>query len=260
MLDYGWKRMKHPDASLQGFRGTVFYTDEVDNHEIQLPLGGVLSVYPYGRKGRDPKYQSANCSSVITGSIAWGLGQGTTSLSAAQMNTGPFTHAYNVYGAKTVTLTVNASACTTANCPCGGTASSSTATIYIRVPKYEDCAPDCPEPDEFVTTLSPTDETKEKPAGPDLSSAIRTIQPNPFGSAVAIHFTVPKATKPVMEVFDITGRRVTHAALPEYAAGAWTWTWNGMDESGHRANAGIYFIRARLGPTTEIRRLVKLDQ
>ena len=190
--------------------------------------------------------------------IAWGSGQGTTSLSAAQMNTGPFTHAYNVYGAKTVTLTVNASACTTANCPCGGTASSSTATIPIRVPKYEDCAPDCPEPDGVTVTLSPTDETEEKPAGPDLSAAIRSIKPNPFGSSVTIHFTVPVSTKPEMEVFDVNGRRVKQAVLGEHTPGAWQWNWDGTDESRHSVGAGVYFVRLQAGRAMQTRKAFRL--
>jgi hypothetical protein len=161
-----------------------------------------------------------------------------------------FTHQYNNYGHRTVRLIVSATGCN------GSGTVVDTALIRVWIPKEEDCEPDCPEPTETVVTL-PGGEGQSQV---DLSAAIRAIQPNPFGSSVAVHFTVPVATKPEMEVFDVNGRRVKLAVLGEHAPGAWQWTWDGTDESRHSVKAGVYFVRARLGSTVQTRRLVKLDQ
>jgi hypothetical protein len=249
MLDYAWKRYKHPDASLHAFIGTDFITDEVGNHDVVLEKPSALKVRPYGRKVRYP-----NCTSTLSGSINWGAGA-NTSISESQLNSETFTKTYTTLGEKTVTLTVNATGCTTQGCSCGGVAGASTATIHVVVvPKGDGgCYPNCPEPEGLTTTIP-------EPQDQDLTAAIRAIRPNPFGSAVAIHFTVPISTRPDMEVFDVNGRSVKHAVLGEHAPGAWQWTWDGTNENGNAVGAGVYFVRARLGSTVQTRRLVKLDQ
>ena len=249
MFDYAWKRYKHPDASVHAFVGSEFVTDEVGGHLVSIQKSATLTVRPYGRKVRVP-----GCTATVSGSINWGEGS-ATSVSSTQLNSASFNKIYSTLGLKTLTLTVNATGCTTSGCTCGGNASS-TATLNVEVvPKNTGCEPDCPDPEGVIGTLPETEAPEQ-----DFTAAIRAIRPNPFAANVAIHFTVPVKTRPEMEVFDIGGRRVKHAVLGEHAPGAWQWTWNGTNESGNAVGAGVYFVRARLGSTVQTRRLVKLDQ
>ncbi|MBI1798438.1 MAG: S8 family serine peptidase [Candidatus Eisenbacteria bacterium] len=57
-------------------------------------------------------------------------------------------------------------------------------------------------------------------------------------------------------ILDLAGRRVREATLDPSSG---TWTWDGLDSSGARAPAGIYFVRMALGRGTVERKVVRLE-
>ncbi|MBN2169685.1 MAG: hypothetical protein JW819_00020 [Candidatus Krumholzibacteriota bacterium] len=80
--------------------------------------------------------------------------------------------------------------------------------------------------------------------------------PNPFNPATAIRFVLPRPATATVEIVDVTGRRLRRlldgVQLP---AGTHTLDWDGRDDAGHPAAAGVYLCRLRAGGATDARKL-----
>jgi hypothetical protein len=63
--------------------------------------------------------------------------------------------------------------------------------------------------------------------------------PNPFRDRV--EFSAEVEGRPILQVFDLTGRRVRELLAPE--SGIARWVWDGRDVSGRRLPQGIYLAR-----------------
>jgi len=89
---------------------------------------------------------------------------------------------------------------------------------------------------------------------PGAGSLVLHAYPSPSGSNVRVPvvigaaFTAGKASADVMvDVFDITGRRVATVFEGSLAAGEHLFEWNGRTASGRPAGAGLYFMRVKVG-------------
>lgn len=82
--------------------------------------------------------------------------------------------------------------------------------------------------------------------------------PNPFRHATRIVFELEEAGHVTLEVYDIRGRRIASLADEEYAPGRHEAAWDGSDDLGRSAGAGVYFIRLRGGGTQRVSRVVRL--
>ncbi len=80
--------------------------------------------------------------------------------------------------------------------------------------------------------------------------------PNPSAGVVDFSLELPEASDMDWSVYDTQGRRIWSEArsLP---AGQHRLRWNGASSSGRRAETGVYFIRARVGATEFVRRVVR---
>jgi flagellar hook assembly protein FlgD len=68
--------------------------------------------------------------------------------------------------------------------------------------------------------------------------------PNPFNPSTQIQFTLEKAEKVRLDVFNILGQRVrTMLAGEEFSAGPYTFIWNGRDDNGSSVASGTYFYK-----------------
>ena len=72
------------------------------------------------------------------------------------------------------------------------------------------------------------------------------IRPNPSAGATTIEYVLPRAGRARIDVFDVSGRRVTELLEPEHPAGAYLARWDGRDATGHRVAQGSYVLRADL--------------
>jgi hypothetical protein len=84
------------------------------------------------------------------------------------------------------------------------------------------------------------------PAAPARGSrlAVRAV-PNPAGDgAIRVELAAPRDAAVEVTVFDVTGRRV-RTLTPDLTRGVVEW--DGRDESGRRAAAGVYLVRLRSG-------------
>jgi hypothetical protein len=87
------------------------------------------------------------------------------------------------------------------------------------------------------------------PGGPRIAAPLQMAPPypNPSRGAVALSLETFEVAPVTIEIVDVSGRIVRHAALPT-GTGVRLWTWDGATDAGTRAPAGIYRVRA-FGPS-----------
>ncbi|MBU8871138.1 MAG: hypothetical protein KOO60_09790 [Gemmatimonadales bacterium] len=86
--------------------------------------------------------------------------------------------------------------------------------------------------------------------------AIREIAPNPFNPMARISFDVPRTGHICLEVFDIRGRLVRELVSGSMEAGNHSVIWNGRDDRGGIAAAGVYFARMTDGTMAKTAKMV----
>lgn len=82
------------------------------------------------------------------------------------------------------------------------------------------------------------------------------VAPNPARGACTLRFTLAAAGEGALELYDAHGRRVRALAAGPLARGPHALAWDGRDEGGRAAPAGIYFARLRAGGRDETLRFV----
>ena len=91
-----------------------------------------------------------------------------------------------------------------------------------------------------------------------VRSALR-VSPNPFQSRTRIEFSLATPGHAVLEVYDVTGRRVTTVMNGHASSGANTAQWNGRTMGGEPVRSGVYFLRLSVnGEAVETRRVTLL--
>ena len=84
-------------------------------------------------------------------------------------------------------------------------------------------------------------------------------QPSPFRETTTIGLTLPSPAIVRLAVVDATGRRVRAFGARMLAAGRHAFRWDGRDDAGTRAPAGVYFARITAGAHSATTKLVRLD-
>ncbi|MBU0741791.1 T9SS type A sorting domain-containing protein [bacterium] len=79
--------------------------------------------------------------------------------------------------------------------------------------------------------------------------------PNPFNPRTTISFAVQSAQRLTVGVYDASGRRVRGLAARHFPAGEHLLTWDGRDDRGQAAAAGIYFVRLQAELETVTRKI-----
>ena len=80
--------------------------------------------------------------------------------------------------------------------------------------------------------------------------------PNPFAGATELCFALPTAGDVDLAVFDVAGRRIRTLVAGRLDAGIHRLVWNGADDAGRPAGAGVYFARLRAGEAVLERKMV----
>ena len=93
--------------------------------------------------------------------------------------------------------------------------------------------------------------------GTDVLS-LAPFTPNPSRGERTVRFTLPVAGDVRLEVLDVTGRRVRTLVAGLLPAGPHERTWDGRDERGNPAHAGLYFVRLSASHETLAERFVQL--
>ena len=61
----------------------------------------------------------------------------------------------------------------------------------------------------------------------------------------------------VLRVYDVAGRLVRTLAAENLPVGSYVRAWDGRDDGGREAGAGIYFVKLVAGATVDSRKLVR---
>jgi len=79
---------------------------------------------------------------------------------------------------------------------------------------------------------------------PPLTGLRLAAAPNPFNPRTVLSFDLPAAGPVTLDIMDTRGRRVRRLLIGEWhAAGPARVSWDGLDQGGQAAAAGVYFVR-----------------
>jgi hypothetical protein len=82
------------------------------------------------------------------------------------------------------------------------------------------------------------------------------IYPNPFSDRVTIGYSIAEKGRTLVEVFDLTGRRVTILQDALQEAGIYELQWDATDASGQQVISGIYLCRIQSGGFVKTEKII----
>lgn len=80
--------------------------------------------------------------------------------------------------------------------------------------------------------------------------------PNPFNPNTTIRFNLAQSSRVKIEIFDLAGRKVSTLVNKVQTAGRHEFEWNGQDDQGNEAAAGMYLYRLTTPNYTESRKMI----
>jgi hypothetical protein len=80
-----------------------------------------------------------------------------------------------------------------------------------------------------------------------VAFVLSPASPNPAPGGTTVRFLLPTASRVRADVYDPNGRCVRQLVRGVYPAGAQAVQWDGRDQRGDDAPAGVYFVRIRSG-------------
>lgn len=80
--------------------------------------------------------------------------------------------------------------------------------------------------------------------------------PNPFNPSTQINFSVPRAERVVVRIFDVLGREVVTLFDGMKTAGAHSLWWNGKNANGKTVSSGVYVLRLSAGTEVAVKKMV----
>ncbi|MCD4665996.1 MAG: T9SS type A sorting domain-containing protein [Bacteroidales bacterium] len=86
---------------------------------------------------------------------------------------------------------------------------------------------------------------------PDVISDV-SCHPNPFTERTLITYRINKTIDVLLEIYDITGKKVKTIVNGEHIGGYYKTEWTGDNDSGSKVNKGIYFYKIRTGNGIEV--------
>jgi photosystem II stability/assembly factor-like uncharacterized protein len=97
------------------------------------------------------------------------------------------------------------------------------------------------------------------PPPPPSRLALSAPAPNPSHGSASLTLELPVEGHAEVAVFDAGGRRVRTLLNAGLGAGRHPLVWDGTDESGSAAAAGVYFVHVRAAGASVMRRLVRVE-
>jgi flagellar hook assembly protein FlgD len=90
------------------------------------------------------------------------------------------------------------------------------------------------------------------------TTALAMSGPNPFHAGTAVALSLAHASRVEVELFSVDGRRVRRLMDGVQEPGVLRIQWDGRDDGGRGAGAGVYFLRVEAGRQRFTKRLVLL--
>jgi subtilisin family serine protease len=82
--------------------------------------------------------------------------------------------------------------------------------------------------------------------------------PNPFNSHTVIQYSLDVPSEYSIDIYNILGQKVKKLDTGYKQAGAYSITWNGLNDNGQAITSGVYFYRLNAGNRTDIKRMLYL--
>ncbi len=87
--------------------------------------------------------------------------------------------------------------------------------------------------------------------------ALNQNYPNPFNPTTTISYSVPKASRVTLTIFNVLGQKIyTLINNRNTVAGTYLAKWNGLDQAGNKAASGIYFYKIQAGNYTAVKKMI----
>jgi hypothetical protein len=112
--------------------------------------------------------------------------------------------------------------------------------------------------DDEVTALAQVPSTPAHAPDPAGERLAFTVSPNPLNSTTVLSFVLEESAPVSLGIFDATGRAVRSLASGVVEAGTYDIAWDGRDDSGRAAAAGVYYARLAAGVVVSVRSLTVL--
>ncbi len=80
--------------------------------------------------------------------------------------------------------------------------------------------------------------------------------PNPFNPTTTITYTLTRAADISLNIYDITGRRLTTLVNGSVSEGQHTAEWNGTTDDGTAVASGVYFYRLEAGDQSQVKKMM----
>jgi len=110
---------------------------------------------------------------------------------------------------------------------------------------------------ECVQFIDAVDENSDF-ASPLVSPALLQNSPNPFNSATAIAFDLPRPSWVRLDIMNILGENVATLVRATMMRGHHETTWEGTDDNGRSMPSGVYFYRLRAGDQVQTKKMLLL--
>ncbi len=101
-------------------------------------------------------------------------------------------------------------------------------------------------------------DTANDPDDVNLLTELKGNYPNPFNPTTHIDFSLKKAGKVEIVIYNITGQKVRTLVDGELEADDHSVVWNGKDDRGNQVSSGIYFYRLQTSETSQTRKMLML--
>ncbi len=100
--------------------------------------------------------------------------------------------------------------------------------------------------------------TANDPEDVNLVTELKGNYPNPFNPTTHINFSLKKAGKVELVIYNINGQKVRTLVDGEMAADNHSVKWNGRDDRGNSVSSGTYFYRLQTSETSQTRKMLML--
>lgn len=103
--------------------------------------------------------------------------------------------------------------------------------------------------DVVVTSVRPNDHSA-------ATFELEQNYPNPFSSSTSISYKLNKESDVKVTIYDILGREIKDFTIGFQAAGSHGVVWDGRNNFGKKATAGVYFYRLQARGETQVKKMV----
>jgi hypothetical protein len=111
--------------------------------------------------------------------------------------------------------------------------------------------------DDINIVFSPTSVDDNTPALP-VASSLNQNYPNPFNAHTMISFVVSNPGQVELNIFSVTGQKVTTLVSGNYAAGNYDVIWDGRDAAGNLVSSGTYYYNLKTGNSSQTMKMTLL--